>query len=249
MPRTPKTSDLRKAGAVRRRNDTSNTTRIDTAARRCPSMRIRITAVILISAIVLCGWSCSTKKPSFRPECPSLDAADYYFPDGSLDPSRSKIDAMLRDWYSQYLRAMLEPSLSCGERTGEFAYRFLWLRSFHHPICVRIEKNGSSVTLNAVELDGTGGHAPGGIAKRIQRALSPAEQDKFTTRLNRIRFWEMRKNEARFGLDGAQWILEGTENGRYQVVERWSPGPGAYRDLGLLLIEFTGITIPMLDYY
>jgi len=33
------------------------------------------------------------------------------------------------------------------------------------------------------------------------------------------------------------------------VLERWSPGSGAYRDLCLLLIEFTGIAIPPLDYY
>jgi hypothetical protein len=144
---------------------------------------------------------------------------------------------------------MLEPSLSCGQRTDGFAYRLLWLRSFHHPISVRIEKNGSTVTLNAVELDGAGGHAPGEIVKRIQRALSPTEQNKFLTKLSRIGFWEMKTNQDRLGLEGAQWILEGTENGRYQVVDRWSPGPGAYRDVCLLLLEFTGIAIPPLDYY
>ena len=102
---------------------------------------------------------------------------DYYFPKGALDPSRSKIDGLTRDWYSQFLRAMLEPSLSCGQGSDGFAYRFLWLRSAHHPIAVRVEGSGSSLTLSAVELDGTGGHAPGEIVKRVQRALSPAERE------------------------------------------------------------------------
>jgi hypothetical protein len=212
-------------------------------------MRIPIRAVILVSAILLGGWSCSTEKPSLRSECPSIDAEDYYFPKEVLDPSRTKIDGVLRDWYSKYLAAMLEPSLSCGERMDGFAYRFLWLRSFHHPICVRIEKNGASVTLNAVELDDTGGHAPGKIVKRVQRALSPAEQEKFTTRLNRIGFWELRTDQKRLGLDGAQWILEGVENGRYHVVDRWSPGPGAYSDVCRILLEFAGFAIPSLDLY
>jgi len=249
MPSAPRSNELKEVHAVQCHNDVFNATRIDTTAGGSSSTRILIVGVVLICALLLCGGSCATKEPVLRSECPSVDAGDYYFPKGSLDPTRAKIDGITRDWYSKYLRAMLEPSLSCGGRTDGFAYRFLWLRSFHHPIAVRIEKNGSSVALTAVELDGTGGHEPGGIVKRVQRALSPAEQDKFLTKLSQVRFWEMRKNQDRFGLDGAQWILEGAESGRYQVVERWSPGPGAYREVCLLLLGFAGFAIPPLDYY
>jgi hypothetical protein len=212
-------------------------------------MRIPILAVGLVGVILFCGGSCATKKPVVRSECPSLDADDYYFPKGSLDPSQSKVDGITRDWYSKYLRGMMEPSLSCGERADGFAYRFLWLRSSHHPIAVRIEKSGSSVGLNAVELDGTGESAPGRIVKRTQHALSPAEQDKFLTKLKQVGFWEMRNNRDRFGFNGAQWVLEGAENGQYRIVERWSPKPGAYRDLCVLLVEFAGFVIPSLDSY
>ncbi|MCL5279893.1 MAG: hypothetical protein M1376_08320 [Planctomycetes bacterium] len=212
-------------------------------------MRIPNTIIILVSVILLGGWGCATKTPALRPECPSLDADDYYFPQGALDPARPKIDGFLRNWYSKYLRAMLEPSLSCGARPEGFAYRFLWLRSFHHPIAMRVEKNGPSVMFNAVELDGTGGNAPGGIVKSVQRELSSAEQSEFLAKLARVDFWELGKNESRFGLDGAQWLLEGAENGQYRVVERWSPNPGPYRDVCLLLLEFTGIKIPPLDFY
>jgi hypothetical protein len=212
-------------------------------------MRIPTAGIVLAFIILLGGLGCATKTPAMRPECPSLDARDYYFPEGALDPSRPKIDGFLRNWYSKYLRAMLEPSLSCGARPDGFAYRFLWLRSFHHPIAVRLEKNGSSVTLNAVELDGTGGNAPGGIVKSVQRELSAAEHSEFLDKLNRVDFWRLGKNESRFGVDGAQWILEGAENGQYRVVERWSPESGPYHDVCVLLLRLTGVTIPPLDFY
>lgn len=234
---------------MQRHNDTSNTTRIDTIIGGRPSRRIPVQAAILVSAILLCGWSCATKKSSFRLACPSLDAGDYYFPKGILDPHRPKIDEMIRNWYSKHLRAMQEPSLSCGERTVEFTYRFLWLRTFHHPISVRIEKEGSSVTLSAVELDGAGGYAPGGIAKRVHRALSSAEQEKLLTKLNRIGFWEMRTNQNQFGPEGAQWVLEGAANGQYHLVDRWSPGFGAYHEVCLLFLELAGLAVPPANVY
>jgi len=249
MPRAPETNDLRKVHAVQRHSDVSNVTKIDTTIGWYSPVRIPIPTVILASAILLCGGSCSTKKPSFRSECPSLDAGDYYFPKGVLDPSRPKVDEIIRDWYSKYLKAMMEPSLSCGARKGGFAYRFLWLRSFHHPIAVRVENDGSAVTVNAVELDGTGGSRPGGVVKRTQRILSRAEQNQFLAQLNQVGVGEMQREAGRFGEDGAQWVLEGTENDQYQVVQRWSPGPGAYRDLCDLLLNLAGLRIPVTEFY
>lgn len=248
-PKAPEMNNLRKVHTVRHHNFIAGRMRIDANAGRYSLMGIRSAAVILASAILLGGASCATKKLSFRPECPSLDAGDYYFPKGALDPSGSKVDGILRDWYSKYLRTMMEPSLSCGPRGDGFAYRFLWLRSFHHPIAVCIEKDGPSVTLSAVELDGTGGRAPGEIVKRTQRALSLAEHNRFLAKLNQVGFWEMRRDQDRFGEDGAEWILEGIDNGRYQVVQRWSPGPGAYSDVCIVLLDLAGFKIPVTELY
>jgi hypothetical protein len=236
---------------VQSHDDVSNLVRINTAPGACAWVRSPVITVIWMGALLLGGGGCATEKRlAVRPECPSLDAEDYYFPMGALDPSRAKIDAISRDWYSKYLRAMMEPSLSCGRSPDGFAYRFLWLRVSHHPIAVRVEKDGAVVTLSAVELNGTGGTAPGGIVNRLQRALSPAEQGQFLARLRPVGFWEMKKNVDRFGsMEGAQWVLEGAEDGRYRVIERWSPQSGAYREFCLLLIEFTGIKIPMLKDY
>jgi hypothetical protein len=228
----------------------SRTTRIDTTAGRALSTGILIAGAILIGALLLGGGGCAKeKKLSSRPECPSLDAEDYYFAKSAFDSSNAKMDKISRDWYSKYLQAMLEPSLSCGTGTGEYAYRFLWLRIAHHPIAVRIESMGNSVTLSAVELDGTGAHDPDQILRRIQRTLSPADENKFRKKLSQLDFWEVRKDQGRFGFEGAQWVLEGVENGRYRVMEKWSPNPGAYRDVCFLLIQFAGFAIPPLEVY
>ncbi|MCU0913325.1 MAG: hypothetical protein MUC88_02035 [Planctomycetes bacterium] len=249
MPRAPKASDSREGRTVPRRPDVAPVTWIGTTAGKSHSIGTAIAAAVLLCAVGAGGWGCAARTPSLRAECPSLDAVDYYFPKGALDPARAKVDNVLRDWYSQYLRAMLEPSLSCGQPAGGYAYRFLWLRSFHRPIAVRIEEDGSSATLSMVELDGTGGRGPGNIVRRTSRALSPAEQSKFLTQLNRVGFWEMKKNQDRFGMEGAQWVLEGTEKGQYQIVDRWSPGPGAYRDACLTLLEIAGVSIPRAELY
>ena len=248
MPRALKTKDRRPGRTVDGPKDTSNAGRIDVSARRCPS-RSLIGTILLLLAAVLGGGSCATKKPLFRAECPSLDAGDYYFPEGALDPTRARIDKLLRDRYSSYLRAMMEPSLSCGTRVDGYAYRFLWLRSFHHPIVVRIEKAGPAVTLNAVELEGTGGDKPGQIIRRVQRLLSPAEQDKFLAKLNEVSAEEMQKNLIRFGVDGAQWVVEGVKNGQYQLVDKWTPGRGAYRDCGVAFLSLAGFSIPAEEMY
>jgi hypothetical protein len=249
MPGAPKTSNTKEVHTVRHHDPVSGHVWIDTTAGGYSSSAIPVATIILASAILLSSAGCAAKKLSFRPECPSLDAGDYYFPKGALDSSRPKIDGLLRGWYSKYLRAMGEPSLSCGPRADGYAYRFLWLRSFHHPIAVRLEKVGPLITLDAVELDGTGGHAPGKIVKRTQRALSPDEESKFVAKLDQVGFWEMRRDQDRFGSDGAQWILEGVDNGQYQVVQRWSPGPGAYREACILLLDLAGFKIPPAEFY
>jgi hypothetical protein len=93
-------------------------------------------------------------------------------------------------------------------------------------------------------LDGAGGYAPGKVLKRVERALSPVEREKLMANLSRIDFWRMETNSGGAGLDGAQWIMEGVHDGRYHVVDRWSPESGAYREACLLFVELAGISIP-----
>ena len=180
---------------------------------------------------------------------PERPPNDYFFPKGALDPSDSWSDEFRCDWYSKHLRAMEEPSLSHGRGIDASTYRFLWLRTFHNPISVRIQEDGPSFTLSAVQLDGAGGYDPGKVAKRVKRTLPPAKQQKLIAKLNGIEFWKMETTGGGGGLDGAQWILEGVRNAQYHVVDRWSPDPGDYRDTCLLFLELAGFSIPSEQIY
>ena len=49
----------------------------------------------------------------------------------------------------------------------------------------------------------------------------------FLTSLNDLSFWKLPASLVEetnvVQLDGAQWILEGVKQGRYHIVDRWSP--------------------------
>ncbi len=212
-------------------------------------MRTKIALAGLVSFALIAGWGCAKKKSPVAQRRISPDANDYYFPAGVSDSTYPEVDALLRDWYSKQLRAMEEPSLSRGERTAETTYRFTWLRTFHHPVSVRIEKEGSSITLYAIELDGAGGYKPGNVLKREQKQLSPADYDRLAATLDREEFWRKWSKRGLGGLDGAEWILEKSHHGRYQVADQWSPDSGEYREVCLLFLEYAGLLTPETKTY
>jgi hypothetical protein len=201
-------------------------------------MRIGLLLVLLLWSAAAAG----AEVPARRPDCKSPDAAEFFFPKGALGERGPQFDqdASNREWYSKHLRSMGEPSLSCGEARRE-SYRFLWLRTWGHPIAVRVEISSRSNTLTAVELDGAGGYEPGKVSRRVQRQLSVGEWKTFSDALKTAAFWKMQERIPDHGLDGAQWIMEGRSGGDYRVVDRWSPETGAYRDLCLMLVKLAGL--------
>lgn len=145
-------------------------------------------------------------------------AADaVYFPSGA------------EHWYPKHLKAMKEPSLY-EQRTNDTVeqYRFLWLRTFHKPIAVRVRKDNVGITLRVVQLTGAGGYDPGKIEHDESIALTPAQWDKLLKLLHKASFWDTPATENYpGGFDGSQWILEGQSAGKYHVVDRWTPSADA----------------------
>ena len=67
----------------------------------------------------------------------TMSAQDSYFPNGVLS-DYDRVDTFKARWYSDQLRALDEPSLSEEAKNPALqSYRFVWLRSFHHPVAVR----------------------------------------------------------------------------------------------------------------
>jgi len=216
----------------------------------------RCAVLIAVFALLLPNCSGSPRQPStalvapIPADCPA-PGDDYFFPRGILDKSRPDSDLFSRHWYSEPLMRMGEPSLSCGREGDAETYRFLWLRTFHHPISVRISRSLEKVEIEAFELSGAGGYDPGIISKHISKTASVSEWQRLETALDSADFWNLPTNLSpeTLGVDGAQWIVEGRRNGSYHVVDRWTPGASSYKALGLLFLQLAGFSVTGTEVY
>jgi hypothetical protein len=131
-------------------------------------------------------------------------------------------DRFRSEWYGKHLVAMDEPSLFELAASGGSALRFLWLRTFHHPIAVRLHRSEGIVKLVALRLTGQGGYEPGTIDVRIERDVDEADWIRVEAALDAARFDDPAP-EVGLGADGAQWIVERARGGEYRMLDRWSP--------------------------
>ena len=175
-----------------------------------------------------------------------------YFPNLAHDHDQG-LDDFLVNWYSKHLKAMGEPSLLELAKTRAHVYRFLWLRTFHNPVAVRlnVDDDGTSV-LTVRVTNGKGGYAPGALVKNETRRLSKDYTQGFLEQVRELDYWKLPTNEAgnSRGCDGAEWILEAVKDGRYKLVVRWSPEKGAVHTLGVaMLIDLAELKFPHDEMY
>jgi hypothetical protein len=166
-----------------------------------------------------------------------------YFPD-VIFSEQSKLHQFVAAWYGKHLGVMKEPSLfELRSEKDLCIYRFLWLRTFHNPIAVRliVNNDGSGQLISSV-LSGAGGFDPGDIAETIEKVVSAENVQSFELALSRLGFWDLHFTEEAKGLDGASWIIEGVKDGKYHLVDRWCP-KGLFKQTALLLVEFAGIKV------
>jgi hypothetical protein len=180
-----------------------------------------------------CSWILSSKGSVSRGALLLLVVWNAYgqqfFPPGILGKG-IRPNEFIDRWYSKHLSALREPSLwetSQSDLTAE-AYRFLYLRSFHHPISVRlVVAQDKTATLVSKETNGKGGYEPGRLIRNRTIHMSQTQTEAFLTALNELSFWSLPpllETEGNFiQTDGAQWILEGVKQGRYHLVDRLSP--------------------------
>jgi hypothetical protein len=179
------------------------------------------------------------------------DANPQYFPTGVLSEYPDIGDSEAR-WFAKHLRAMGEPSLlEASKDKNLVAYRFLWLRTFHNPISIRVNISPTgTASLTTVVTSGRGGYEPGNVSKNEVTEISSRQLRPFIYQVDRIEFWSMKAvEEVLNGRDGAEWILEGVKGGEYHVVKRWTPESGSYRKLCLALVELSDLTFKPNEIY
>lgn len=144
-------------------------------------------------------------------------------------------------WYSKHLSALEEPVLKSTDTSK--VYRFTYLRSFHHPIVIRLENNDDVISIHWKVSDGAGGYEPGQIITNESKVLTLEDWNTFEAKIMTIKFWNTPtiERDELIGYDGAQWILEGAVPGKYHVVDRW--GGVEIGHVCEALIKLTGMEI------
>jgi hypothetical protein len=145
-------------------------------------------------------------------------------------------------WYTRELKQLDEPALL--DESGTSSYRFLWIRSFHPTIAVRIWLDGERKMLYVKKLSNRKHDEPSRIMLNQARSLKPEEWATFLKHLGESCFWDMpTTSDEPIAEDGAQWVFEGFREGSYHVTHRQSPNSGSYRQLCLYLLKLSDLPL------
>jgi hypothetical protein len=175
------------------------------------------------------------------------------FPVGCFFPGDPKLDSFVVKWYAGQLSALKEPSLFEAKQDSTIqSYRFLWLRTFHHPVAIRVRiyPDGTGTLFTKVA-GGAGGYKPGNLILNKAVSLTEERVRNVLERIQRLKYWMLPLRDANArGLDGAQWVMEGIDHGKYRLIDRWSPKEGPVRELGLYFLrELSGLHLKAEEIY
>jgi hypothetical protein len=140
------------------------------------------------------------------------------------------------------LVAMQEPPLATFTESSEL-YRFVWLRSWDAPVCVRISRDGSEGSIATKVLEKYEGPTYGPLTHSSERHLAKDEMSHLAEMLDAASFWSAPAERDWVTLDGAGWMLEGLRGGTHHIVKRNSPAKdGEDADFRFLCEELLGLS-------
>ncbi len=110
------------------------------------------------------------------------------------------------------MRMRLTPSLSEASKDKTLvAYGFLWLRTFHHPIAIRLTiRPDRAGTLTGKVTSVAGGYEAGVMTQNESVEVSRAQVQQFLGLLQKAAFWASQTEGTAGGNDGARWIMGST---------------------------------------
>ncbi|WP_345301876.1 hypothetical protein [Lysobacter hankyongensis] len=196
--------------------------------------------VLLVACCALLFLPTIRARGPAHDACREAGASLEYFPESN---SRAQHESGHR--YASYLSGFGEPSLSCATRAP--VYRFLWVRSFHGPLIVRVDRRGDTWHLVAVERVSSDGKRFD--TRRVARMLTRDEGRRLELALARANLFETPSRARLDGLDGAEWVVEARDADRYRLHEEWSPREGPVREIGEALLSLTGWRFGPRDIY
>lgn len=147
--------------------------------------------------------------------------------------------------YSKHLQALEEPIIY--DTISKCIMRFTWLRTFHHPVVIRVDYSPEKSYVSWKMSSGRGGYDPGKIIINKSKVLNDIEVKSIINGLDSLDFYSLRT--ATFGFasrDGAHWILEVLKDGNYHVVDRKG---GVIEPFCLKLLNLTSLNIKAGEIY
>lgn len=153
------------------------------------------------------------------------------------------------NWLEIQLNDLQESCLFDAEVSSNTTiYRFTWLRSFHNPISIRIEKIGNKIELYWKVGKGAGGYEPIGLKKEGKKKFSTKEWIEFE-KLIKVSNFESLPNEIYIPMtDGATWTLERKNQESFKAHNTNSPSK-EISNACLYLLDLTNIKVNDDDRY
>jgi hypothetical protein len=210
-------------------------------------MRHFVFILAFLIAIISCAQnpvkSNISKNSTFDSLPTPTDSTTKYFnfKNNWKDTTSNALDTFVNEWYSKQLFRLKEPLLYNYQGEKEI-YRFTWLRTFHHPVSIRVEKQNEVIILFSKVTNGAGGYDPGNIIVDTSRPVSKKEWENILNKIKAIQFWQLPTEIDDSGNDGSEWIIEAFKNGSYHMTTRWSPTTGRngnYSEVGRYLLEIS----------
>jgi hypothetical protein len=170
----------------------------------------------------------------------------------SADKRTWDAETFRKSWYDGQYAALQEPPFGqlSAPATNREIYRFTWLRTFHHPIAIRVEIGNQRAQVFVKETDGAGGYNPGKLIQNLSFELTESELASFKSAIDESRFWLAPARDKVLGSDGAQWLFDACKNESCHVVDRWSPDEKKpFRNLGEFFLRLGKVKIPKDEIY
>jgi hypothetical protein len=149
--------------------------------------------------------------------------------------------------YSDELKWLKEPNFI--NENNKQVYRFLWSRSFHMPIVIRMERKKENITISwkqSYHDETTDIYDPGTL---FQKDITWRQWRKFEKMLAKIDYWSMYAMGKSDIMDGSYWILEASINGKHKITERQGSVYKQYTNCLKYLIRLTDLKIPKKEIY
>lgn len=213
-----------------------------------------------VSAYIENCYAAPNEQKPWTDLLPKQALSVRFRPDFQADKQGGESERRGHCLYSAELGVMNEARLWPTSTSTE-SYRFTWLRSFHVPVVIRVERSGGVAQLHVKQLGAMNVSSDGTHTGRLtvdrSRTLTSEEWSQLALKLQAANFWGLKVRHAtgdkEVYADGASWLLEGTRSGLYRAYDAFSPEEegeaGAFRAACLQLVELAGLSIPEDEVY